>query len=70
MKASEIRAKTREELIDELIATQKERFSLLIQKNTGGAGASTPRSHSFRQVRRKVARIKTILNEKTRERHE
>ncbi|MBU0744787.1 MAG: 50S ribosomal protein L29 [Gammaproteobacteria bacterium] len=70
MKASEIRAKTRDELVAELMATQKERFSLLLQKTTGGTGASTPQSHGFKQVRRKIARIKTILNEKTRESHE
>lgn len=63
MKASELRAKTSDELTTELTALQKEQFNLRIQRSTGEA----PRSHNFRQVRRKIAQIKTILNEKARE---
>jgi large subunit ribosomal protein L29 len=63
MKASELRAKTSDELNTELEALQKEQFNLRIQKGTGEA----PRTHNFRQVRRKIAQIKTILNEKTRD---
>jgi len=63
MKASELRVKTSDELTAELLALQKEQFNLRIQKSTG----ETPRTHNFRQVRRKIAQIKTILNEKTRE---
>lgn len=63
MKASELRAKTSDELTTELTALQKEQFNLRIQKSTGEA----PRPHNFRQVRRKIAQIKTILNEKARE---
>ena len=66
MKASELRAKTSNELVAELEATQKELFNLRMQKSTGEA----LRQHNFKQVRRKCARIKTILNEKTREGHE
>src|SRR3972149_6089328 len=36
--------------------------SLLKQKNTNETNA--PRSYSFKQVRRKIAQVKTILNEK------
>lgn len=64
MKASELRTKTRDELTEELFATQKEQMNLKLQKNTGGAGGSAPSSHSFKLVRRKIALIKTILNEK------
>lgn len=67
MKAKEIREKTPEELKEELGALQKEQFNLRMQK---GSGESAPRFHSFKQVRRNIARIKTILNEKTRESHE
>jgi len=67
MKTSEIREKTRDELISELGKTQKEQFSLRLQKKTGGTEASPPRLNSFKQVRRKIARIKTILNEKIKE---
>ncbi|CAL7959372.1 50S ribosomal subunit protein L29 [Gammaproteobacteria bacterium] len=63
MKASELRAKTSDELTAELATLQKEQFNLRIQRSTGEA----PRTHNFRQVRRKIAQIKTILNEKTRE---
>lgn len=70
MKSSELRAKTKDELITELAAIEKELFSLRLQKNIGGAESSAPRSHSFKQTRRKIARIKTILNEKTRESHD
>ena len=63
MKASEIRAKTSDELAAELITLQKEQFNLRVQRSVGEA----PRSHNFKQVRRKIAQIKTILNEKARE---
>jgi large subunit ribosomal protein L29 len=63
MKASELRVKTFDELNAELEVLQKEQFNLRIQKSTGEA----PRTHNFRQVRRKIAQIKTILNEKTRD---
>ena len=68
MKTSELRAKIRDELVTELAALQKEQFNLRMQKNTNETNA--PRSHSFKQVRRKIARVKTILNEKKREGHE
>lgn len=69
MKTSELRVKTRKELIADLVTTQKEQFGLRMQKNVGETN-SAPRSHSFKQARRKIARIKTILNEKAREGHE
>lgn len=67
-KIEELRSKSVAELIDELAAVQKEQFSLGLQKVMGGTNA--PRLHSFKQVRRNIARIKTILNEKSRESHE
>jgi ribosomal protein L29 len=64
LKISELRAKPREELIAELEATAKELFSLRLQKGLGGTTASqAPRTHNFKGVRRKIAQIKTILNE-------
>ncbi|MEI8054629.1 MAG: 50S ribosomal protein L29 [bacterium] len=63
MKASELRAKTSDELTAELATLQKEQFNLRIQRSTGEA----PRTHNFRLVRRKIAQIKTILNEKIHE---
>jgi large subunit ribosomal protein L29 len=66
MKASEFRAKTLDELKTEVEALQKELFNLRVQKGMG----ENPRTHIFKEVRRKIAQIKTILNEKTREAHE
>jgi large subunit ribosomal protein L29 len=63
MKASELRAKTSSELIAELEALQREQLKLRMQRSAGEA----PRSHNFKQVRRNIAQIKTILNEKKRE---
>jgi large subunit ribosomal protein L29 len=60
MKTQEIRAKTAAELQEELHALHKEQFNLRMQLGMKEA----PRSHHVREVRRKIARIKTILNEK------
>ena len=70
MKISELRKKTKDELLAELVETQKEQFSLRLQKSTGGTDASPPKLNSFKQARRKIARVKTILNERLRESHE
>ena len=63
MKFSELKEKNIAELEKELHALLKERFSLRMQKGLGEA----PHAHNFQAVRRNIARIKTILNEKTRE---
>lgn len=63
MKASELRAKKVDELTAELAISQKELFNLRVQKSTSEA----THTHKFKQVRRKIAQIKTILNEKARE---
>lgn len=60
MKASELRAKSVEELMKELLALLKEHFNLRIQKGTG----QTPKPNLFKKVKLNIARIKTILNEK------
>ena len=62
MKASELREKNIEELQQELIALRKEQFNLKMQKGWG----ETPKSHNFKK-RRDIARVKTIINEKQRE---
>jgi large subunit ribosomal protein L29 len=68
MKFAELRAKNIDELQQELHTLLKERFSLCMQKGLG----ETPRTHSFKEVRRNIARVKTVLTEKkkARERHE
>jgi large subunit ribosomal protein L29 len=63
MKFSELKEKSVTELEKELHALLKEQFSLRMQKGLGEA----PRTNNFKVVRRNIARIKTILNEKSRE---
>jgi large subunit ribosomal protein L29 len=62
MKASDVRAKTDDELKATLEQLAKERFNLRFQK-AGGQLENTTRS---RHVRRDMARIKTILAERVR----
>ncbi len=61
MKASELRNKTKEELVSSLIELTKEQFNLRMQKGTG----QLTKSSQVKQVRRNIARINTVLNEKT-----
>ncbi len=61
MKAEDVRAKTEDQLKDELVALKKEQFNLRFQKATG----QLENTARVRQVRRDIARIQTILREKT-----
>jgi large subunit ribosomal protein L29 len=60
MNASEIREKTAEDLAKELADLHKEQFNLRMQNATG----QLTRSSEMKRVRRDIARIKTVLNEK------
>ncbi len=60
MNASELRQKSVEELKKELLESLREQFNLRMQRATG----QLSKPHLFRDVRRKVARIKTVLDEK------
>lgn len=62
MKAADLKNKTVEELKQELESLLKEQFNLRMQKGLQEA----PRPHNFKNVRRNIARIKTILNTKER----
>ena len=62
MKASDVRAKTDDELKASLEHLAKERFNLRFQKASGQLENTT----RGRQVRRDMARIKTILAERAR----
>ncbi len=57
MKASDLRTKTPDELKDSLMGLRKEQFNLRFQKASGQL-ENTARA---RQVRRDIARIKTVL---------
>jgi large subunit ribosomal protein L29 len=57
MKASELRTKTQDELNDQLLQLKKEQFNLRFQKATG----QLENTARVREVRRDIAKIKTIL---------
>lgn len=61
MKADDIRAKTQDQLTDELGSLKKEQFNLRFQKATG----QLEKTARVKEVRRDIARIKTIAAEKS-----
>lgn len=60
IKVGELRQKTIAELKEERLALLREQFNLRMQKATG----QLSKPHQFKQVRRSIARINTILAEK------
>lgn len=60
MKANELREKTVEQLNEQLLDLLREQFNLRMQKATGQLN----QSHLMTQVRRDIARVKTVLNQK------
>jgi large subunit ribosomal protein L29 len=54
-----LRARSTEELTDELMKLRKEQFSLRLQRATGQA----PKPDQFGKVRKNIARLKTIARE-------
>lgn len=60
MDAKELRAKTPDQLRDQLAALKKEAFNLRFRQATG----QMENTARMREVRREVARIMTVLNEK------
>ena len=60
MKATDVRAKTLDELGTELEGLKKEQFNLRFQRATG----QLENTARVRQVRRDIARIQTIMREK------
>lgn len=63
MKAQELRSKTPDQLRDELVALKKEAFNLRFRQATGQL-ENTARMNA---VRKDVARIRTVLNQKAAE---
>ena len=61
MKIGELREKNAEDLKKERLELLKEQFNLRMQKATGQLG----QPHRFRQIRRDIARINTVLHEKS-----
>lgn len=60
MNASELRGKSVDELKQELQGLLREQFNLRMQKGTG----QLSRPDQVRKVRRNIARVKTVINEK------
>ncbi|MFZ5750203.1 MAG: 50S ribosomal protein L29 [Pseudomonadota bacterium] len=63
MDAKDLRAKTPDQLRDELVALKKEAFNLRFQQATG----QLENTARMRLVRRDAARVKTVLNQKAAE---
>ena len=60
MKASDVRAKTADELKDQLVDLKKEQFNLRFQRAT----QQLEKPARVKEVRREIARIKTVLGQK------
>ena len=64
MKANELRAKTDDELGQELLELSREAFNLRMQAGSGQLG----RFSQIKTVRRDISRVKTVMNERDKER--
>ena len=60
MNANELRGRNPDQLQEELVSLKKEAFNLRFQQATG----QIENTARMRQVRRSVARVNTILNQK------
>ncbi|AMG30349.1 50S ribosomal protein L29 [Grimontia hollisae] len=60
MKAQELREKSVEQLNEELLGLLREQFNLRMQAATG----QLQQTHTLKNVRRDIARVKTVLNQK------
>jgi len=62
MSAKELRGKEPKDLHGELIKLRREQFSLRMQAASG----QTVKSSDFGKVKKSIARVKTVMNEKVR----
>ncbi len=60
MKIEEIRGLTSDQLAEQLLSLKKEQFNLRFQRATG----QVEKTHRVDQVRKDIARIKTVLRTK------
>ena len=60
MNAAELRDKQTEDLFEELLKLRKEQFGLRMQDASGQLG----QYHLLKQVRKDIARVKTVIVEK------
>jgi large subunit ribosomal protein L29 len=61
MKIADVRSMTPDQLADNLLSLKKEQFNLRFQAATG----QVDKTHRVEQIRRDIARIKTVLHAKT-----
>ena len=61
MKIADVRGLTPDQLSDELLKLKKEQFNLRFQAATG----QVEKTHRVGEVRKDIARIKTVLSGKT-----
>ena len=61
MKSADVRAKTPDQLNDDLASLKKEQFNLRFQRATG----QLEKTARVKEVRRDIARIKTIIAERS-----
>ena len=59
MKANELREKDAPQLNEQLLGLLRDQFNLRMQKATGQLG----QSHLLRQVKRDIARVKTVIKQ-------
>jgi len=60
MRAAELRKKTLAELQEELLGLLREQFNLRMQRGSG----QLSQNHRIKEVRRNIARVHTVVNEK------
>ena len=60
MNANELRDRNVGQLREELVELRREQFNLRMQQGVGQA----PRGDRIQKVRRNIARVKTVINEK------
>jgi large subunit ribosomal protein L29 len=63
MNAQDLKVKNTKELREQLAELLREQFNLRMQKGTG----QLVKPHELRRVRRDIARVNTVLNEKSKE---
>jgi large subunit ribosomal protein L29 len=61
MNTSELRSKSIDELQESLVGLLKDRFNYRMQQSTG----QLTQTHLLKQVSREIARVKTVINEKS-----
>ena len=60
MNTTELRGKSEKELREELLALRREQFNLRMQK---GLNPDAVRGNQISELRKNIARVKTVMNE-------